>query len=250
MKIIVQNLVTEYQDEGTGEVMLFLHGWQDNLHTFDLIAPLLLPIGRIVRLDLPGFGKSETPKEDWGMDEYVRFVSDFIQKLNLHVNTIVGHSFGGRIIIKGVATKNLQARKIILIASAGIANNRNARTVILKVITKICGLIIPISPLRFWREKLRRKMYRSIGSDYLDTGALRGTFLKIISEDLSACAKKISMPTLLIWGENDSETPLSDAKRLSQMIRGSALKILHGAGHFVQRDSYGEVAKLIRDFYV
>ena len=97
MKIIVQNLATEYLDEGNGKVVLFLHGWQDNLHTFDSLASLLSPTWRIVRLDLPGFGKSEVPKETGELDNYVQFVKDFINKLDIHVYALVGHSFGGQL---------------------------------------------------------------------------------------------------------------------------------------------------------
>ena len=248
MKIIVQNLATEYLDEGTGKVVLFLHGWQDNLHTFDSLASLLSPTWRIVRLDLPGFGKSEVPKETWNLDNYVQFVKDFINKLDIHVYALVGHSFGGRITIKGEATKNLQAQKIILIGSAGIAKNRTFRNSLLKILAKIGGLITYIPPLIFWRKALRKRMYGFIGSDYLNTGKLKETFLKIISEDLSASAKNITIPTLLIWGVNDTETPLTDGKKLSQLISGSELKVLNETGHFVHREKSQGVAKLIQEF--
>ena len=248
MKVIVQNLATEYRDEGAGKVILFLHGWQDNLHTFDALASLLSPTSRIIRLDLPGFGNSEIPKESWNLDDYIQFLKNFIQKLNLPVDTIVGHSFGGRIAIKGEATKNLQPHKIILIGSAGITRNRTFRNSILKVFTKIGGWITYVPPLFFWREKLRKKIYRLFGSDYLDAGALKETFLKIISEEIGMSAKKIIIPTLLIWGENDTETPLSDGKQLFQLIHNSKLKVIKGAGHFVHREKPREVAKLIQEF--
>ena len=248
MKIIVQNLATEYLDEGTGKVVLFLHGWQDNLHTFDSLASHLSPTRRVIRLDLPGFGKSEVPKESWNLDNYVQFVKEFIEKLDIKVYALVGHSFGGRIAIKGEATKNLQAQKIILIGSAGIAKSRTFRNSTLKLLAKIGGLITYIPPLIFWRGGLRKRMYSFIGSDYLNTGKLKETFLKIISEDLSASARKITTPTLLIWGESDTETPLSDGKQLAGLIADSKLKVISEAGHFVHKEKLQEVAKLVQEF--
>lgn len=248
MKIIVQNLAIEYLDEGAGQVMLFLHGWQDDLHTFDSLASLLSKTMRIIRLDLPGFGKSEAPQETWDLDNYVKFVEEFIHKLNFQVYALVCHSFGGRIAIKCAASKNLQARKIILISSAGIVENRAFRNSALKLLAKTGGLITYIPPLIFWREKLRKRMYGFIGGDYLNTGALKETFLKIISEDLSASAKKITMPILLIWGENDTETPLSLGKKLAGLIADSKLKVINGAGHFVHKEKSQEVAKFIQEF--
>jgi pimeloyl-ACP methyl ester carboxylesterase len=248
MKIIVQNLATEYRDEGVGKVMLFLHGWQDSLHTFDHLTDLLSPGRRIVRLDLPGFGESESPDEAWDLDNYVQFVKNFSEKLDIQVDTLVGHSFGGRIAIKGEATKHLQTQKMILIGSAGIAKSRTFRNLTLKLLVKIGGLITYVPPLVFWREEIRKRMYRFVGSDYLGAGALKSTFLKIISEDLSTSASKVTTPTLLVWGEDDAATPLSDGKLFAGLIPNSKLKVITGAGHFVHQERPREVAELIQDF--
>ncbi len=228
--------------------MLFLHGWRDDLHTFDALVPFLSSERRIIRLDLPGFGKSEAPKETWNLGDYVKFVKDFTQKIDVEVETLVGHSFGGRIAIKGEATKTFRAQKIILIGSAGVAKSRTFRNSLLKFLAKFGGLIMYIPPLIFWRERLRKNIYSFIGSDYLSAGALKEMFLNIISEDLGASAKKITTPTLLIWGESDTETPLSDGKKLFQLIGGSRLEVINGAGHFVHIEKPEQVAKLVLEF--
>ena len=100
MKLLIQNLATEYTDEGTGPVLLFLHGWQDNLHSFDGLAPYLKDDFRIVRLDLPGSGKTEFPKGSWDLDDYVSFVKKFTEKLDIKPYAVIGHSFGGLISLK------------------------------------------------------------------------------------------------------------------------------------------------------
>lgn len=253
MKIIVQNLAIEYRDEGAGSAVLFLHGWQDDLRTFDALAALLSPTHRIIRVDLPGFGQGEMPrkkneKEGWGIDNYARFVKDFIQKINVPPDAIIGHSFGGRIVIKGIATNMFAARKIILIASAGVAPRRAARAAAIKILAGIGKIATSVPPLIFWREKIRKRFYRFIGSDYGDAGALRRTFVKIVSEDLAIYAEKITVPTLIIWGDADNETPLSDGERLSRLMRNATLKIINGAGHFVHREKPQEVARLIAEF--
>ncbi len=249
MKIIVQNLATEYRDEGEGPVMLLLHGWKDSLYTFDDLMPSLLARWRVVRLDLPGFGESEAPGGAWNLDDYIHFVNEFIQKLNLQVDVLAGHSFGGRIAIKGQAVKLFKANKLVLIAPAGIARKQKLRKSILKVMAKIGGFLADIPPLILWRQEIRKKMYNLIGSDYLNAGPLRGTFLKIIAEDLSVKARDITVPTLIIWGANDTQTPLADGQKLSRLVSGSEFKVINGAGHFVHREKHQEVAKLIEDFY-
>jgi pimeloyl-ACP methyl ester carboxylesterase len=247
MKIIVQNLAVEYRDDGSGKVLLFLHGWQDNLQSFTILIPFLESNYRMISLDLPGFGKTEMPGETWDLDRYVNFVNDFIKKLNLEVYALVGHSFGGRIIIKGEANNIFNAQKIVLIGSAGITKRKTFRNYFFKIIAKIGKFIVYIPPLYFWRKTLRKKMYSFIGTDYANAGALQDTFLKIINEDLTENAKKIMTPTLLIWGEDDTETPLSDGQRFSRLINNSQLEVLK-AGHFVHKEKSQEVAELIQKF--
>ncbi|MDP3965415.1 MAG: alpha/beta hydrolase, partial [bacterium] len=201
MRCIVNGLVAEYEDAGHGDVILMLHGWKDSLHTFDEIAIFLADSHRIIRLDLPGFGGSEPPPADWKLDDYVGFVKDFLAKLDIRPDTLVGHSFGGRITVKGVATGVLQPKKIVLISSAGVARRQTFKNVILTVLAKIGRVVTAIPPFSFWKQKIRRKLYEAIGSDYFRAGVLRGTFLNIIKEDLSTVAKAITIPALILWGE-------------------------------------------------
>lgn len=248
MKIIVGNIAAEYRDEGNGPVMLLLHGWKDNLHTFDPLVPLLSDKWRVVRVDLPGFGQTEVPDTAWYLDDYVGFVKNFLDKLGVRADVLVGHSFGGRITIKGIATNIIPARTIILIASAGIAKTHTLRNASYKALAKTGKLITGIPPFRMWRRQLWQKLYQQAGSGYPEAGPFRDTFLHIIKEDVSSAASQISTPALLIWGSQDMETPLHDGKRLSELIRGSRLEVIFGAGHFVHRQHPDTVARLIREF--
>ncbi|MFH1838245.1 MAG: alpha/beta hydrolase [Candidatus Kuenenbacteria bacterium] len=248
MKVIIKNIAIEYLDDGDGPIMLFLHGWKDNLHTFDSLIHILSKQWRIIRVDLPGFGNSELLQKVWNLDEYIQFVKDFIDKLNIKIDVLVGHSFGGRIAIKGVATKILNPKKLILIASAGIAKTHTIRNCFFYIFAKAGKLITLIPPFIFWRKQLRRKLYNVAGSDYLKSGLLKNTFLNIIKEDLSIWASKIIIPSLLIWGDQDTETPLNDGKYLSKIIPHSQLQIIVNANHFVHQENSQKVAELIQQF--
>ncbi|MCR4280811.1 MAG: alpha/beta hydrolase [Candidatus Kaiserbacteria bacterium] len=250
MQCIVNGLATNYEERGSGEAVIMLHGWKDDLHTFDGIASVLGENFRIVRLDLPGFGGSEAPKGDWILDDYAGFVKDFLGKLSISPDTLIGHSFGGRIAIKGIAANKFSAKKIILISSAGVARRKTFRNMLLAVLAKVGRVITAIPPISFWKQEIRRGLYRSIGSDYFQAGALGGTFLNIIKEDLSSSAKNIMLPTLIIWGSKDSTTPISEGRRLNQLISGSTLRVIEGAGHFVHKERPKEVSELIRKFQI
>lgn len=247
MKIIVDNHAVEYEGAGTGPVILLLHGWMQSLHTFDALVPALSISFRVIRLDLPGFGGSEPPKSAWGVGEYARFVRDFCEKLQIQPEIVLGHSFSGRIAAKGTAEGVLRPKKLILIASAGLAKHKTVRSRLFWIVAKAGKMGLFLFP-RSVQDRFRRRLYEKAGSEYLDAGPLKDTFLLVTREDLSEAARKIHVPTLLIWGENDTETPLSDGRRLKELISGARLKILNGAGHFVHQEKPVEVARLISEF--
>ncbi|MEX0690091.1 MAG: alpha/beta hydrolase [Candidatus Paceibacterota bacterium] len=248
MKIIIQNLATEYKDEGKGPITLLLHGWDDNLHTFDNLIPELTEKNRVITIDLPGFGETETPESAWNLDNYINFVKEFIEKLDIKPKILIGHSFGGRIILKSIANNTLSAEKLILISSAGVEKRNTLRKSLLKVIAKIGKVLTFIPPFVFFRDKLKGKFYNKIGSDYITAGELRETFLKVIREDLSSSAVKINKPTLLLWGEKDTVTPLSDGETLNKLISNSKLEVIKNTGHFPHKEKPQEVIELINDF--
>jgi len=248
MKILVEGIAAEYGDEGAGPVVLLLHGWKDTLHTFDALMPILAKHFRVVRVDLPGFGGSEAPSVSWCLEDYARFVERFVSKLQLTVHLLVGHSFGGRIVIKGVSTRVLIPRKVVLIASAGIAKANPLRIVAVAALAKLGKVILCVPPLVFWKQKLRNIFYARIGSDYASAGALQDTFLRVVREDLSAHARDITLPALLIWGDGDTQTPLADGKRLSELISCARLVVVPGADHLVHQKYPKQVAGFITDF--
>lgn len=249
MKIIINNLAVEYMDEGNGLVMLLLHGWMTSLHTFDGITPFLSGNFRMVRLDLPGFGGSEAPEEGWGIGNYVQFIQSFCDKLGIQPEILVGHSFGGRVILKGVSEGFFTPRKLVLIASAGLTKH-HIKAKLFLVAAKIGKIGLFFLPLGI-RDRLRRKLYGMAGSsDYLEaqSAVLKGTFLLSTKEDLTDSARNVRVPTLLIWGRNDVVTPLSDGKRLQMLISGSKLEVIDGAAHFVHKEKPQEVAELVKEF--
>ena len=230
MQVVINNLITNYEDTGSGKVLLLLHGWGDNLNTFDSLVPFLSGF-RIIRLDLPGFGQTDNPPKPWNVDDYVSFVSSFLAKLNINVDFLLGHSFGGRIAIKGVALGELRCNKLILINSAGIAKGNSLVNVLSK-------------PFKWLPQSLKIIFYRIVGSDYADREELKETFANIVSEDLKEYAKMINTPTLIIWGGGDKSTPLADGKTFNELIVGSKLQVISG-GHFVHQEKPKEVASLI-----
>ena len=77
---------------------------------------------------------------------------------------------------------------------------------------------------------------------------MRESFVKIVNEHLEACAKKVKNPVLLVYGENDRETPLYMARRYKKLIAGSRLLVLKNAGHFAFAERVAAFNYPVREF--
>ncbi|MDP3891554.1 alpha/beta fold hydrolase, partial [Nocardioides sp.] len=189
-------LVNYYAREGKLPALLFLHGWRAEGTIWFPVLENFETENSIYCLDLPGFGKSELPREPYGVENYSEIVSGFISKLGLKNIVIVGHSFGGRIAIKLASKHPGFLRGIVLVDSAGFVDRTFSNK--LKRIT--AKLLKPIFKLKLLHG-IRNSIYRLIGSeDYIATPQLRETYLKVIGEDLSEALKQINVPTTIIWG--------------------------------------------------
>lgn len=243
LHVLVNDLDIEYINRGTGPLLLFLHGWGADASSFNTLMEQFSN-NQCVALSFPGFGGSERPRVPWGVLEYAEFVRDFLAKLNTTPDGIVAHSFGGRVAIKGVGAELLHPRKLMLIASAGVAR-KSAKTRIVGGAAKFAKALTAIPPFSFFREPLKRV---AESRDYANAGAMRETFVKVVSENLEKDAEKVTTPTLLIWGENDTETTLAEAHTLRDRIRESRLEVIQNAGHFVFQEKPSVVAEKIMNF--
>lgn len=248
MQIIIDNLMTSYSVAGKGPVVLFLHGWGDNKETFSTLSNELSGSYHVVSVDLPGFGATEAPSTAWGLDDYCIWVANFIKKLKVDsVYAVIGHSNGGAIAIKSLSGQYIDSKKLILLASSGIRTKDSVKKIINNMIAKI-GKAITIFLPKNQKQILRRKMYRSMGSDITVAPHMEETFKNVVAEDIVAQTKNINIPTLIIYGDDDTYTPPEFGRELSENIKDSKLIIVPNAGHFIQKDAPEVVNSAIRKF--
>lgn len=232
MQKVIDGGLVNYEVVGRGKKnLLILHGWKGQVGDWMEVARRLGERYKVYLLDLPGFGASMRPKEDWGIYEYFEFTRKFLQELNIKKWIVLGHSFGGRIAILLAARTNL-VEKLILADAAGME--------LKSVLSRLIRLISPI--LRWLPQNFKNKF----GSrDYREAGEMRRTFVKIVNQPLRKELIKITVPTLIVWGEKDKELSLTEAKLLHQDIKGSTLRIVWGAGHWPQREKLDDFMRIL-----
>lgn len=247
MQVVVNSLLTQYERVGKGNSVLVLHGWGDNSKGWRDFAGQLAADYDVIVPDLPGFGGTQTPKEAWGLGDYAAFVRDFLSKIRAQPYAVIGHSNGGAMAIRGLASGDFQTNKLVLLDSAGIRSEYLGRKKALRVITKTGKLFTAPLPHGV-KKRLRRKVYETIGSDMLVVERLQETFKKVVTDDVQKDAATLKTPTLLIYGEDDLDTPVQYGRIFHNLIGGSIFEVVPGAGHFAHRDKPDRVLALIQEF--
>ena len=232
----VNGIRINYEQRGEGDLIVLLHGWGSNIKLFANLIDLLAKKYKVVAMDMPGFGESQEPPSAWEVSDYVQFVIDFLADYSVKETMLLGHSFGGRVIIKLNSRTDLPFKitKVILVDSAGIlppkTNKKSLRTRYYKLgkavlSTKIAQKIAPDA-----LENFRKKMG---SADYAAASPLmRQVLVKTVNEDLEPLLPNIKCPTLLVWGVNDTATPLSDGEKMEKLIPDAGLVKLENAGHY------------------
>ena len=249
----IDSIAVNYIDEGDGEVVLLLHGWGANITLYAGIIQVLSQNHRVIALDMPGFGRTPEPPEPWCVDDYVNFVIKFIAAFELRRFSIVVHSFGGRVFFKMNARENLPFTidRAVLIDSAGILPKKSLKQRVSLRCYKAARAVMSTKVLHFLYPDAVDNMRRRRGSaDYNSaTPTMRATLVKVVNEDLEPFIHLVKCPTLLIWGDQDTATPLSDAKRMEELIADAGLVVCEGAGHFSFAEQAPKVHAALAAFF-
>jgi len=243
MKILIDNVEINYKiyGENNTNCIVILHGWGSNLDNFEIVSNFLKNKYKVYAIDLPGFGGSSIPTEALSVIDYANIIHKFLDISNIVNPILIGHSFGGRIIITLIGYLKYNAQKIVLVNSAGIKPKRSIWYYIKTYTYKFLKQFKKIMPNNLgviYITKLR-SIFGS--ADYNKVNdVMKKTLIMAVNTDLNEYMKKINIPTLLIWGDNDDVTPISNAITMQKLIPDSGLVILKGAGHYTHLDKYDE----------
>ncbi len=244
----------QYGDKG--ENVLLLHGWMCDTTFFTPIAKALSEKLRVTVIDFPGHGKkSGRPPEPWGVPEYAQAVQELMVQLHIPSAHFIGHSFGGRVIIYMAATWPELIKKMIITGGAGIKKpqteedkRRSQQYQKLKKryewmkSTRLFGGL-PDKLGNALREKYGSRDYNSLDEE------MRKTFVKVINLDLRPMLSEIKAPTLLIWGDKDTETPIWMGETMAAEIPDGALITFEGGSHYAYLEQWQRFSTIALHFF-
>lgn len=239
-----KSLASQKKRVGTMKKIIILHGWTYTTDKWQKCITYMKSAGfDPVLLHIPGL--TEKTNTVWTLNDYVQWLKKKLRKEEKEKAIIVGHSNGGRIAISFAAKYPEKLKRLILLNSAGIYHNElpiRLKRFFFRIIAKL-GKKITSS------ARLKNVLYKAAGeSDYKNaTPRMKQTMIHLISGDLTSQLSKITTPTLIIWGERDTYTPLSDGRRMHNLIKNSQLYIVKGAKHSPQFTHAEEVCKRILD---
>jgi pimeloyl-ACP methyl ester carboxylesterase len=259
MNTNINGLNINYIDVGEGTLLVMLHGWGSNIDLFSGVVNFAKKKYHVVAMDMPGFGKSDEPAKPMNVDDYVNFVLEFIKKLYPDDRQIIflGHSMGGRIIIKltsGIYDGRIRADftvpKIILTDSAGVMP---VRTEAQKKRTNryhfYKNLLTKTGISKVFPGTLDRLQKKFGSADYAAASpVMRQSLVRVVNEDLVPYMPHVTMPALLIWGDQDTATPLSDGKKMEELMPEAGLAVIEGAGHYSFIDNLYLYNKILGSF--
>ncbi|MDX1642418.1 MAG: alpha/beta hydrolase, partial [Balneolaceae bacterium] len=242
---------------GEGKPILILHGWGSDSNVMMPIAKLIGDIRRCYLVDFPGFGKSAEPQSPWNVDDYADIIDEFATNIVDEPKfDLIVHSFGARVALKLLTRAEIRSKidKVVFTGAAGLKPKRSASFYLKKYTAKTLKLpfyLLPQSLREKGLEKLRKTcLWRSLGSsDYQKlAGTMRQTFVTCVNEHLDHLLPKVDHEILLVWGANDTATPLHQGKQMENLFKNCALVVIDGAGHYAFLDKPKQFAAILKAY--
>lgn len=237
----IRDIYLNYVQYGNkeGKDIVLLHGWGQNIEMMDPVGRRLQDDFRITIIDFPGFGKSSEPKEAYTIFDYYELLDEFLNKLNIKNPILIGHSFGGRVAMIYAGLK--KTTRLILFGAPFRRSNKKADMKL-----KLLRLMKKVPVIKhlegFAKKRMGSRDYRSA------TPVMRQILVNVVNDDLSEYLPKIKASTILIWGSNDTEVPVDEAKIIESNIRDCGLIIYEGCTHYAYLERIDQTVNILNEF--
>lgn len=257
----LDGMQVRYRDEGTGYPVVLIHGTSSSLETWDGWEDVLAKKYRVIRMDLPGFGLTgPDPQNDYSVKYYVNFVQYFLDRLGIKECAMAGNSLGGQITWQYAASHPVQVRKIILVDAGGFPQDKKPMVFNLARTPVVNKLLTYVTPRAIFKKSLEEvygdpsKISDSLVTRYFEMGLRAGNreaFVQRINQATVADTKQlhmISVPTLIMWGEDDRWIPVANGEKFHQAIEGSDLIVYPHLGHVCMEEDPASTSRDAMNF--
>jgi pimeloyl-ACP methyl ester carboxylesterase len=264
-----QGTKINYYEAGQGSPIILLHGFAGCAYSWRFLAPALAEDHRVFTIDLKGHGLSEKPADgNYRVSDQADMVAAFIRSQDLHDLAIVGHSMGGGVTLmtylKLREDQPDKIKRLVLIDSAGypqklpwfiwLSKMPGVGTVGGKVISPWFATYLVLRRCYYYDDKITDEQintYAYYGSLPGAREAMVQTARQIMPADMDALItqyKTISVPVLIVWGEEDKVVPLEVGKKFKRDIPSSELVILPKCGHMPPEEEPVETTRIVKKF--
>jgi pimeloyl-ACP methyl ester carboxylesterase len=260
-----------YRSAGRGPVLVLLHGITNSSETWEHVAPLLSERFTLIAPDLLGHGDSATPRGDYSLGAHATGVRDVLTALGHERVTVIGHSLGGGIAMQFAYQFPERCERLVLVSSGGLG--REVHLLLRAAALPGADYVLPVltSPHLLGLGRglggLLRRVRLAPGGDLevlaqgfasLDNAGSRQAFLHTVRAVIEPSGQRVSahdrlalaalMPTLIVWGEDDSIIPAAHGAAAHEAMPGSRLEVFPGAGHMPHDDDPERFAEILAAF--
>ncbi len=260
-----------YRQAGTGPVLVMIHGIAGSSGTWVPVMPLLAEHYTVIAPDLLGHGESAKPRGDYSLGAYASGIRDLLGVLGHERATIVGHSLGGGIAMQFAYQFPQMAERLVLVGSGGLGKEVSPLLRALSVPGTEYLLPVVLAPQIhdlvgalgsvFGRFGLRADPFLgevwNAWTRLTDVRAQRA-FIHTIRAVIDVAGQRVSardrlylaneVPTMIVWGDRDQVIPVAHGHIAHELMPGSRLEIVEGAGHFLPIERPELLDRLLRDF--
>ncbi|WP_078549126.1 alpha/beta fold hydrolase [Litchfieldia alkalitelluris] len=261
IKIGEINVFCEYLLNEKPPIVL-IHGFVSSTFTFNRLIPLLAKHFSVLAIDLPGFGQSEKSKKFiYSFDQYSNIIVECIKHFNLRKVLLVGHSMGGQVALYTARKAPNNISRIILLCSSGYLKRASKWLILLshipyfslfiKYYIKYKGVQNSLRNVFYHQHYITEEVINEFGKPLKEVDFYHALcrFIRHREGDLTKeQLKEISVPTLLLWGENDKVVPLKTGQQLVQDLPIANLITYNKTGHLLTFERTREVFEQILAF--
>ena len=257
MITVLNGIEVGFDDVGTGLPIVFVHAFPLNRTMWAPQVSALVERCRCIAVDLRGFGESKV-EGPWSVDQYADDVVDVLTHLAIDRAVVVGCSLGGYVAFSIWRRHARRVRALVLADTKATADTdeiRDRRRAMIEAArtqgsTAIANLQIGSLIGKTAREKqpdTYDAVHRMIAQAPVEgiVGALEAMMAR---PDSTATLSTISVPTLVVVGEEDVPTPVKDARVMGAAIPGSQLEIIGSAGHLANIERPAAFNHLLTEF--